>query len=67
MKMAIIRGLILGGSIGIFAYLFGFSDVMSRTALTGSIAGALAGYSTFKLQERKRNKESHKDDNAFNG
>ncbi len=67
MKMAIIRGLILGGSIGIFAYLFGFSDVMSRTALTGSIAGAIAGYTTHKLKERKQNKESHKDDNAFNG
>ncbi len=67
MKMAIIRGMILGGSIGIFAYLFGFSEVMSRTALTGTIAGALAGYSTFKLQERKKNKESHRDDSSFNG
>ncbi len=67
MKMSIIRGMILGGSIGIFAYLFGFSDVMSRTALTGSIAGAFAGYSTYKLRERKKNKSTSNDDNSING
>ncbi len=58
MKMTVIRGVILGGSLGIFAALFGFSDVISRTAITGSIAGGLAGYSTVKLAERKARKKS---------
>ncbi len=57
MKMAIIRGMILGGSIGIFAHLFGFSDVMVRSALSGSIVGALAGYSAEKLKIRHANKQ----------
>ncbi len=52
MKMAIIRGMVLGGSLGIFAALFGFSDVISRTALTGTIAGGLAGYTIAKIRER---------------
>ncbi len=50
MKMAIIRGMVLGGSLGIFAALFGFSEVMPRTALFGTIVGALAGYSAEKIK-----------------
>ncbi len=55
MKMSILRGMVLGGSIGIFAALFGFSDTMVRTAFTGSIAGAVAGYTVDKIRA-KRNK-----------
>ncbi len=57
MKMAIIRGMVLGGSLGIFAALFGISDVIARTALTGTIAGGFAGYTIAKFQARKNAKK----------
>lgn len=60
MKMMILRGLVLGGSLGIFANLLGFSDAMLRSALTGTIAGALAGFTAYKLAEKRKNRKNGK-------
>ena len=57
MKMAIIRGMVVGGSLGIFMNLFGFSPSMLRTAFIGTIAGAFAGYTAYKLAQKRKNEK----------
>lgn len=53
MKDFIIRGILIGGSLGVFLALAGFSDSMPRAFGVGMIGGALAGL-TMKLRQRKR-------------
>jgi len=50
-----VRGLLIGGSLGVFAALFGLF-AMGRGLVLGMVAGALAGWT----MERKRAKK--KDD-----
>ncbi len=58
MKMSIMRGLVLGGSLGIFYALFNASPFIAQTAFTGSIMGALAGFTAAKITEKRNaNKE----------
>ncbi len=53
MKMSIMRGLVLGGSLGIFFALYNGSHFILQTAFTGSIMGALAGFTAGKLAEKR--------------
>lgn len=53
MKNFIIRGILIGASLGVFGALAGFSDSMPRAFGVGMIAGALAGL-TLGLRRRKR-------------
>lgn len=39
----LVRGIIIGGSLGVFAALLGFTDDMGRAFGVGMFAGALAG------------------------
>ena len=39
----VVRGILIGGSIGVFAALLGISDSMFRCVGLGMIAGFLAG------------------------
>lgn len=52
----IVRGILIGGSLGVFAALFGLTDNMPRALGMGMIAGALAGYTI----QRRRNRNNHK-------
>ncbi|MEG2004972.1 MAG: hypothetical protein RR014_02950 [Bilophila sp.] len=54
MKSFIIRGMLIGGSLGVFGALAGFSDSMPRAFLVGMIGGVLAGL-TLALRHRKKN------------
>lgn len=56
MKSFIIRGILIGGSLGVLAALAGFSDSLPRAFGAGMIAGALAGL-TVALRQRKKNEE----------
>ena len=53
MGVYIIRGVLIGGSLGIFAGLFGVVDNLPRAFLLGGIAGLLAGIT---LARARRNK-----------
>ena len=51
----IVRGIIIGGSLGVFAALMGFTE-MGRSFGVGMFAGALAGLT----MQRRRNRIGHK-------
>lgn len=53
MQNYIIRGILIGGSIGVFAALFGFMDNMFFACGEGMIVGALAGL-TLRLRAKKK-------------
>lgn len=53
MQNYIIRGIILGGSVGIIAALMGFSDSVPRAFGVGMVAGFLAGI-TLQWRNKKR-------------
>lgn len=53
------RGLLIGGSLGVFAGLFGLFTI-GRGLVLGSVAGALAGWT----MERKRAGKKDSDDNS---
>ena len=49
----IIRGVLIGGSLGIFAGLFGIVDNLPRAFLLGGIAGVLAGVTLVRVRRNK--------------
>ena len=51
MSRFIIRGFLIGSSIGIFAVLFGFLNT-AEGVVFGSTAGVLAGYTSARLSSR---------------
>ncbi len=53
MKNYIIRGILIGGSLGVIGALLGYSDSLPRAFGVGMIAGALAGL-TLGLRQRKK-------------
>lgn len=56
MRHFIIRGILIGGSLGVFYALAGFSDSLPRAFGVGMIGGALAGL-TLAVRQRKKNKD----------
>ena len=58
MKNFLIRGILIGGSLGVFGALAGFSDSMPRAF--GMIAGALAGL-TIGLRRRSARNRAEED------
>ncbi|GAU09232.1 hypothetical protein [Desulfoplanes formicivorans] len=48
---AVMRGLLLGGSIGLIAGWFGMHPL--RALLTGFVCGILAGVTKYRLDNRK--------------
>lgn len=52
MKKFIIRGILIGASLGVLLALAGFSDSLPRAFLLGGIAGALAGYTLGRKQRK---------------
>ena len=55
MKNYIVRGILIGGSMGVIGALAGFSDSLPRAFLVGMIAGILAGI-TLAVRARKKNR-----------
>ncbi|HIW78027.1 MAG TPA: hypothetical protein H9874_02635 [Candidatus Bilophila faecipullorum] len=53
MRYFIIRGILIGGSLGVFYALAGFSDSLPRAFGVGMIGGALAGL-TLAIRQRKK-------------
>ncbi len=53
MKGFVMRGILIGGSLGVLLALAGFSDSLPRAFGTGMAGGALAGL-TLALRRRKR-------------
>lgn len=48
------KGMLIGSSLGIFAYLFGVIDNISRGVMWGIIGGVLAGLT---MRQRMKNKD----------
>ncbi len=60
-KHFLVRGILIGGSIGVFAVLFGFVDSLPRAFGLGLIGGALAGLTVrFGQKGRKKHQEDAK-------
>jgi len=55
MNYPVIRGILIGGAVGVFAVLFGIADSMPMAFGLGMIAGACAGL-TMKWRLSKRAK-----------
>lgn len=55
MHYFLIRGIIIGGSMGVLYALAGFSDSLPRAFGVGMIGGALAGL-TLMIRQRLRNR-----------
>lgn len=53
MRHFILRGILIGGSMGVLYALSGFSDSLPRAFGVGMIGGALAGL-TLAIRQRKR-------------
>lgn len=53
MRHFIIRGILIGGSLGVFYALAGLSDSLPRAFGVGMIGGALAGL-TLAIRQRKK-------------
>lgn len=53
MNPYIVRGVLIGASLGVFAALFGVVDNMPRGFLIGVIAGGLAGLTMAQLRKNK--------------
>lgn len=53
MSPFIVRGVLIGGSLGVFAALFGLVGSMPRAFLLGMLAGALAGLTLAWLRRNK--------------
>jgi len=49
------RGILIGGSIGALAGLFGMDP--ARAMLLGLVAGFLAGLTRYKLQKKRKEKD----------
>lgn len=57
MSPYIVRGLLIGGSLGVFAALFGIVDNMPRGFGLGMIGGFLAGITMARLRKNKAPRE----------
>ncbi len=55
----LVRGIILGGSVGVLAAIMGFTDDMGRAFGVGMFAGALAGL-TMQRRANRTNKKKTK-------
>ena len=53
MRHFLLRGILIGGSMGVLYALAGFSDRLPRAFGVGMIGGALAGL-TLAIRQRKR-------------
>lgn len=53
MKHFVLRGILIGGSLGVLLALAGLSDSLPRAFGVGMLGGALAGL-TIALRRRKR-------------
>lgn len=53
MMNSIYRGIMIGGSMGVIAALFGYSDSIPRALGVGMIAGFFAGI-TIGIRKRKK-------------
>lgn len=53
MRHFLLRGILIGGSMGVLYALSGFSDSLPRAFGVGMIGGALAGL-TLAIRQRKR-------------
>ena len=53
MRHFLLRGILIGGSMGVLYALAGFSDSLPRAFGVGMIGGALAGL-TLAIRQRKR-------------
>ncbi len=54
MTSPIIKGILIGSSIGFMAAFFGFSDSLPRSVLLGTITGILAGITINKMIKHKQ-------------
>ena len=59
MKNFIVRGILIGGAVGVFGFLAGLSNNMGRAFGMGMIGGALAGYTLSRIQARKNSGKTH--------
>ncbi len=55
-KNYVVRGIMIGGSVGVLASLAGLGVDMMHGAALGMIAGFLAGLTLARRQERKKKK-----------
>ena len=53
MRHFLLRGILIGGSMGVLYALVGFSDSLPKAFGVGMIGGALAGL-TLAIRQRKR-------------
>lgn len=51
MKNMILRGILIGSSLGVLLALTGFSDSIPRAFFVGAIGGALAGYTLWRKRK----------------
>ncbi len=56
MSPFILRGFLIGSSIGIFSVLLGFMTT-AEGIVFGSTAGVLAGFTSAKIHEKRRKKQ----------
>ena len=59
MNRFMIRGFLIGSSVGIFAILLGFVNT-AEGIVFGSTMGLLAGMTTAKLHEKRKNLQKNK-------
>lgn len=50
----ITRGILIGGALGAFGYLFGYAQSMFMAVGVGAIAGFLAGLTHSALDKRRK-------------
>lgn len=60
MRSFLVRGILIGGSLGVLGALAGFSDSLPRAFGVGMIAGALAGL-TLAFRQRRHDTTGKKD------
>ncbi len=53
MSPFIMRGVLIGGSLGVFAALFGIVDSIARAFILGMVTGGLAGLTLARLRRNK--------------
>ncbi|MBQ8744063.1 MAG: hypothetical protein IJZ18_02630 [Mailhella sp.] len=59
MSAFILRGFLIGSSIGIFSVLLGFMTT-AEGIVFGSTMGVLAGYTSARLHEKRRRQQEEK-------
>jgi ABC-type uncharacterized transport system permease subunit len=51
------RGILIGGALGAFSYVFGYAESLFMATGIGAIAGFLAGLTHAALDKRRKNKQ----------